>query len=102
MFCHRLFLLPVWQHCPLEFELFIPRYQQLKQLLLIYMKIEINNVPDEVSEGIVLEQLLSDKGLLGNPCAVAVNGRVIKRSDYASYQLHAGDKLLLIEAAKGG
>lgn len=66
------------------------------------MTIYINDKPIEVVENISLQQLLVEQSLDTSKLAVAINLKIISRSEYTSALLHEGDKILLIGAAKGG
>ncbi|MBD5280589.1 MAG: sulfur carrier protein ThiS [Bacteroides sp.] len=66
------------------------------------MKIKLNSEEKEVPENItiagLIELISGQKGMT----AFAVNGRMVKRADYASHIINEGDEVLMISAAYGG
>lgn len=66
------------------------------------MKIKLNSEEKEVPEHItiagLIELISGQKGMT----AFAVNGRMVKRADYASHIINEGDEVLMISAAYGG
>ena len=66
------------------------------------MKIQVNEQALEVSENTNIEQLLLqlEKPLVGS--AVAVNQKVITRSQWESYIISEGDNISLFQAIAGG
>ncbi|MDE6716356.1 MAG: sulfur carrier protein ThiS [Muribaculaceae bacterium] len=67
------------------------------------MVVEINNHAVEVANGCdSLLQLLEQEGFSGQGKAVAVNNRVVKRSDWATTPLTDGMKITVISAVCGG
>jgi len=68
----------------------------------ITMKIDVNEKPVELDEKSNIEQLLIllDSPLKGS--AIAVNQKIITRSEWASYQLKENDQVSLFQAIAGG
>jgi sulfur carrier protein len=66
------------------------------------MILEINNEPTEFDSNITVSELLArrDEGELG--IAVAVNDKIVRRTDWADFKLNDGDKVIIIKAAYGG
>jgi len=66
------------------------------------MKIDVNEKPVELDEKSNIEQLLIllDSPLKGS--AIAVNQKIITRSEWASYQLKENDQVSLFQAIAGG
>jgi len=65
--------------------------------------IQLNNQHLSVPEGYLLSQLL-DENISKEPkgMAVAVNERVIIKTEWNSHPLKAGDRILIIKASQGG
>ena len=67
------------------------------------MKITINDVVTEVEKGASVADIIALQGLEGKGgVAVAVNGKIVRKDDWATYSLHDLDSLLIINAAYGG
>ena len=67
------------------------------------MDVEINGRHIKVAEGcITLRQLLEQEGFTGIGQAVAVNNRVVPRTDWDDMPLTEGMKLTVIRAVCGG
>ena len=66
------------------------------------MTIILNDNPVEVADNATVADLAATQQLGPSGSAVAVNGRVIRRADWATTPLAAGDKVLIIKAAYGG
>ncbi|WP_022940574.1 sulfur carrier protein ThiS [Psychromonas hadalis] len=66
------------------------------------MKIDINEQSIEIDEKSNIEQLLVrlDSPLKGS--AIAVNQKIISRSEWAHYQLKENDQVSLFQAIAGG
>lgn len=66
------------------------------------MKIDVNENPVELDENSNIEQLLI---LLNSPLkgsAIAVNQKIISRSEWATFQLKESDQVSLFQAIAGG
>ena len=65
------------------------------------MEVIVNRTPVAARDGATLSELLA---ALGTPdgVAVAVNNRVVPRSEWASATLHEADKVTIIRAVCGG
>jgi len=67
------------------------------------MKIKVNNELRDIVVGTTLAELLASEGVADKGgLAVAVNGRVVRRPNWAGRILEEGDNLLIIKAAYGG
>lgn len=67
------------------------------------MKITFNSELQEIPESSLLFQLLEIKELIDKKgIAVAVNGNVIPRAQWAETSLQNNDAVLVIKAAQGG
>lgn len=66
------------------------------------MKIDVNEKCVELNEKSNIEQLLVllDSPLKGS--AIAVNQKIISRSEWANYQLQENDQVSLFQAIAGG
>ena len=67
------------------------------------MEVIVNRTPVAARDGATLSELLRRE--LGTPAdgvAVAVNNRVVPRSEWASATLHEADKVTIIRAVCGG
>ena len=66
------------------------------------MKVEINKREIETGVATTLEQLLKSENLYGPGMAVAVDGNVVRRTDWATTALYEGKKITVIRAVCGG
>lgn len=67
------------------------------------MTIEINHRQTEIPEGRhTLSEILVSQGMGGKGQAVAVNNRVIPRTDWESFIVESGVKITVISAVRGG
>lgn len=67
------------------------------------MNIILNNTKTEVPEGISTIAALADwKGVKPQGSAIARNGSVIRKTDWASTPLHESDTITVISATFGG
>lgn len=67
------------------------------------MQVTINDRPVEVSPGCnTLGALLEGEGFTGTGQAVAVNDRVVPKSQWAATKLEDGMKIIVIRAVCGG
>ena len=66
------------------------------------MHVYINNEKVELSDGSTLAEVLSLRGLDAPGTAVAVDNRVVLRTDRAAYRLTDGARIVVIKAACGG
>lgn len=66
------------------------------------MNIQVNEEALELVDSMTIEQLLTylEKPLIGS--AIAVNQKVISRSDWAEYIINEGDNISLFQAIAGG
>ena len=66
------------------------------------MTIFLNDEPFELDDHATVSDLAEKLELRPTGTAVAVNGRVIRRADWALTGLAANDKVMVINAAYGG
>ena len=66
------------------------------------MLITVNDKAKEVAEGMSLKQLMEDLSVDENGLALAVNQRVINRTLWHQYVLHADDQVTLFTVVAGG
>ncbi|MEC7946661.1 MAG: sulfur carrier protein ThiS [Myxococcota bacterium] len=66
------------------------------------MQIELNGNPHDVSEAATIGHLLETLEIRRDGIAVAVNLRVIPRSEHDRTTLQAGDRVEVIQAVGGG
>jgi thiamine biosynthesis protein ThiS len=62
----------------------------------------INGTRSELAEATSVQNYLEQKGLAGRSLAVAVNGEVIKKAEYATTLLGDGDQLEIVRPVGGG
>ena len=67
------------------------------------MELIINSERTTVDKQISIEELVKNQ-FTGLPkgIAIAVNNEVVPRSDWGTYQLSDGNKILIIKATQGG
>lgn len=66
------------------------------------MKLQLNGEPVERPDGTTVAALLEGLGLRRDGVAVAVNRRVVPRSQHADTTLSDGDHVEVIQAVGGG
>lgn len=66
------------------------------------MKISINKEEITVSEPVTLAELLTESGVTGPGIAVAIDGKVVRRADWAATPLSDGMEITVISAVCGG
>lgn len=66
------------------------------------MKVQVNDKEVEISPSFTLKQITDDLKLPAVGIAVAVNNRMIPRSDWGNHSLHENDSIVVIKAACGG
>lgn len=66
------------------------------------MEIILNGVAKQVSQQSSIKDLLMEIGMLGGRVAIELNQEVLPKSEYASRQLQAADKIEIIQAVGGG
>ncbi|MDE5621849.1 MAG: sulfur carrier protein ThiS [Alistipes sp.] len=66
------------------------------------MQIFINRTPRDVDERTTLAQMLTREGIPADGVAVAVDNRVVSRSEWAQTPLHEGARIIVIRAVCGG
>ena len=65
------------------------------------MKLKVNNQEMETG-AITLFQFSQEQNLPTTGIAVAVNNRMVPRTEWDSYTLNEGDRILIIKAVCGG
>jgi sulfur carrier protein len=66
------------------------------------MEIILNGVATQVSQRSSIEDLLAEIGVPSERIAIELNQEVIPKSEYSSRQLHAADRIEIIQAVGGG
>lgn len=66
------------------------------------MELTINGEPRSVPTDRSLAELLDDLGVTARHVAVEVNEQLVPRTDHATYQLSAGDRLEIVTLVGGG
>lgn len=66
------------------------------------MRIRVNRVEREVSDGATIAHVLRELDLAGDWVAIAVEGEVVPRSHWAERNLHAGEEVEVVTAMAGG
>ncbi|WP_066017091.1 sulfur carrier protein ThiS [Endozoicomonas atrinae] len=66
------------------------------------MQINVNNQPMVVEPPLSIDALLKQLNHLEKGVALAVNRKIISRSQWGSYLLNDGDNITLIKATAGG
>lgn len=66
------------------------------------MKVQVNNKEVEITPASTLTQLTAQMELPGQGIAIAVNNKMIPRTEWENYLLQENDNLIIIKAACGG
>lgn len=66
------------------------------------MRIVLNGEPREVSGSPTLAEVLTGAGVPGRGVAVAVDGQVVRRADWAGHVLGDGARVEVLTAVQGG
>jgi sulfur carrier protein len=66
------------------------------------MNVEINGQPHELSTGTLLVDLLQGLGGSTRGSAAVVDGEVVPRAEWPTYEVRAGQAIELITAVQGG
>jgi sulfur carrier protein len=66
------------------------------------MKIDLNGAPRELSDGTTLLELIETVAGTARGSAAVVDGAVVSRSDWRSFQVREGQQVELITAVQGG
>jgi sulfur carrier protein len=64
--------------------------------------IELNGAPVEVADGTTLVELIEQRTGTTRGSAVVVDGAIVPRSAWSSYEVAAGQHIELITAVQGG
>ena len=66
------------------------------------MKVQVNNKEVKITDASTITQLTEQLELSSQGIAIAVNNKMIPRSEWDGYTLHEGDHVTIIKAACGG
>ncbi len=66
------------------------------------MKVQVNNKEVETADASTITQLTVQMGLPAQGIAIAVNNKMIPRTEWESFTLSENDNLVIIKAACGG
>lgn len=66
------------------------------------MKVQVNNKEVELTTGNTISALAAQLDLPSQGVAIALNNRMIPRSQWAEQEIQYGDSLVIIKAACGG
>ncbi len=66
------------------------------------LPIRVNGEPRTLTTGTSVAELIELLGLRGRKLAVAIDRQVVPRSQYATRQLAAGERVEILEAVGGG
>jgi sulfur carrier protein len=66
------------------------------------MQIIVNGKPTQVADRISAAELIESLGLGQRRLALEVNGEIVPRSQHASHDLAAGDRVEIVHAVGGG
>lgn len=66
------------------------------------MRIELNAQPLDVADGLLLKDLLQERGMDPRLLALDVNGRYVGRKSLATLQLRDGDQVWAFPVGGGG
>ncbi len=66
------------------------------------MQVEVNNKPVQIPDSATLSQLAEQLELQAAGTAMAVNNKMIPRTEWNTYLLTEHDKIVVVKAACGG
>ena len=66
------------------------------------MKVQVNNKEVEIDSASTLTQLITQLKLPSQGLAVAINNKMIPRTEWECFSLQENDNLVIIKAACGG
>ena len=66
------------------------------------ISVVVNGKPEELEAPIALVEFLESKGLAGRRIAVAHNGEVLRKEEYAGATVDEGDRLEIVSPVGGG
>ncbi|WP_302282608.1 sulfur carrier protein ThiS [Alistipes putredinis] len=66
------------------------------------MEVFINHSPVETDAAMTLAELLMQEGIAADGIAVAIDNKVVPRSEWPTTRLQAGTKITVIRAVCGG
>lgn len=64
--------------------------------------VKFNDEQLQLADATTVDQLLKEKKIEAVNIAVAVNGQMVAKPDYATHKLNDGDTILVIKAFYGG
>ncbi len=62
----------------------------------------VNGLQAQEFAGMTVEELLQAKGIVPRGVAVALNGSVVRRSEWSSVRVSEGDAIEIVTAVAGG
>jgi sulfur carrier protein len=66
------------------------------------MNVKINGVATEVADGASVAEVAAANGVGATGSAIAVNDKLVRRTDWEQTMLADGDDVVIIKAAYGG
>ena len=66
------------------------------------MKLSVNNKETEIAPGTFIDKLADSLQLPDKGVAIAVNNKMIPRTEWNQYELRESDQVIIIKAACGG
>ena len=66
------------------------------------MKVQVNNKEVKITDASTITQLTEQLELSSQGIAIAVNNKMIPRTEWDKFVLHESDNLVIIRAACGG
>ena len=66
------------------------------------MKVQVNNKEVKITDASTITQLTEQLELSSQGIAIAVNNKMIPRTEWDKFVLHESDNLVIIKAASGG
>lgn len=66
------------------------------------IKIRVNSKPGELPYTMTVEQFLAHENVPSGGTAVAINGKIVRRHEWATRMIAEGDDIIIIKAAYGG
>ena len=66
------------------------------------MKVIVNGEPREVPDGATVASVVETVTEAPSGVAVALNGEIVRRADWATTTMSAGDRLEVLTAVQGG
>lgn len=66
------------------------------------MTVYVNGEPCDIDAGTTIAELAAKHGADRRGCAVAVDGAVVPRGQWAAAELHDGQRVEIVRAVQGG